>query len=85
MTNKLMSDGPDDLKERIQRLISFRDEKERAWKPEDAGSVRGNLRSRYRKVLTCSFAAGDKPVSSADRMAVPSERNCPGCAGRLQE
>jgi hypothetical protein len=79
VTNKLPPDGPDDLRERIQKLISFRDKRERAWKPEEAVSVHGSLKSRYRKVLTCSFASGDGPVPARGTMAAQAEQNCPGC------
>ncbi len=78
MTNKPAPDGPNDLKERIRKLISFRDENEQAWKPEEAVSVRGTLKSRYRKVMTCSFASTDGPASTTGTMA-QRERNCPGC------
>jgi hypothetical protein len=79
VTNKLVSDGQNDLKERIRKLISFRDEKEQAWQPEEAVSVQGNLKSRYRKVMTCSFVSAGGSAPTRRTMAAQTERNRQGC------
>ncbi len=73
MRNKCLPTARPDLKEKIEKLISFEDGRQLIWKTEDAGGHQGNLHTKYRKVLTCSFTVKGKGPSSAGRMAVGRE------------
>jgi hypothetical protein len=73
MRNKCLPTAQPDLKEKIEKLISFEDGRQLIWKAEEAGSYPGSLHSKYRKVLTCSFSVKGKSPSSAGRMAMGGE------------
>jgi len=58
MNDKLSFKNPDDLKTKIEKLISFQEKEDRLespWKAKDENPGDPGLLSKYAQVLCCSF------------------------------
>jgi len=71
MKDKLSFKNPDDLKTKIEKLISFQEKKDQLKPPrkvKDENPDSPGLLSKYRKVLSCSFVNPTRTAASVERI-----------------
>ena len=60
MKNSISPMASNELKSNVKKFICFQNGGRWVWKAEDENIQKPSLRSKYRKILICSFTGGSK-------------------------